>query len=186
MSIIKTRSQLIAVFSRMRGNKFSERLAVQDSNTPHLCDYRYKKLERDRQFFRNVPKNINYHSLETIKAKTLEILSQIYFADSLLSTYNVITLFKNHPNMGATIRTKIIKIGNSQGIRIPKILLEQSGINTEVEVEIEVESDRLTVRPAQQRRIGWDKAFAEMAENQDDILLDEINTTDWDQNEWEW
>jgi antitoxin MazE len=68
--------------------------------------------------------------------------------------------------------------------RIPKILLEQSGINTEV--EIEVESDRLTVRPAQQRRIGWNKAFAEMAENQDDILLDEINTTDWDQNEWEW
>ena len=32
----------IAVFSRMRGDKFSERLAVQDSNTPHLCDYRYK------------------------------------------------------------------------------------------------------------------------------------------------
>ena len=31
----------IAVFSRMRGDKFSERLAVQDSNTPHLCDYRY-------------------------------------------------------------------------------------------------------------------------------------------------
>lgn len=43
--------------------------------------------------------------------------------------------------MGANIRTQIIKIGNSQGIRIPKILLEQSGINTEV--EIEVESDRL-------------------------------------------
>jgi len=31
----------IAVFSRMRGDKFSERLAVQDSNTPHLCDCRY-------------------------------------------------------------------------------------------------------------------------------------------------
>jgi len=86
--------------------------------------------------------------------------------------------------MGANVRTQIIKIGNSQGIRIPKILLEQSGINTEV--EIEVESDRLTLRPAQQRRIGWDKAFAEMAENRDDILLDEINTTGWDQNEWEW
>ena len=47
MSIIKTRSQLIAVFSRMRGNKFSERLAVQDSNTPHLCDYRYNLLTKE-------------------------------------------------------------------------------------------------------------------------------------------
>ncbi|MFM7471739.1 MAG: AbrB/MazE/SpoVT family DNA-binding domain-containing protein, partial [Nodosilinea sp.] len=28
--------------------------------------------------------------------------------------------------MGKGIRTRIVKIGNSQGIRIPKILLEQS------------------------------------------------------------
>jgi hypothetical protein len=32
----------IAVFSRMRGNKILERLTVQDFNTPHSCDYRYK------------------------------------------------------------------------------------------------------------------------------------------------
>jgi len=32
---------VIAVFSRMRGNKILERLTVQDSNTPHSCDYRY-------------------------------------------------------------------------------------------------------------------------------------------------
>jgi len=32
---------IIAVFSRMRGNKILERLTVQDSNTPHSCDYRY-------------------------------------------------------------------------------------------------------------------------------------------------
>ncbi len=40
-----------------------------------------ENLERDRQFFLNVPKNVNHHSLETIKAKTLEILSQIYPVD---------------------------------------------------------------------------------------------------------
>ena len=32
---------VIAVFSRMRGNKILERLTVKDSNTPHPCDYRY-------------------------------------------------------------------------------------------------------------------------------------------------
>ena len=32
---------IIAVFSRMRGNKILERFTVQDFNTPHSCDYRY-------------------------------------------------------------------------------------------------------------------------------------------------
>ena len=35
---------LIAVFSRMRGNKILERLTVKDSNTPHSCDYRYNNI----------------------------------------------------------------------------------------------------------------------------------------------
>lgn len=86
--------------------------------------------------------------------------------------------------MSTAIRTRIIRIGNSQGIRIPKILLEQSGIHTEV--EIEVEGDHLTIRPMSQLRIGWDKAFTNMSEQQDDVLLDDVNTTDWDQVEWEW
>jgi len=86
--------------------------------------------------------------------------------------------------MGAAIRTRIVKIGNSQGIRIPKILLEQSGIHAEV--EIEVQGDRLTIRSATRLRSGWDKAFAVMAKQQDDALLDEVNTTDWDRVEWDW
>lgn len=86
--------------------------------------------------------------------------------------------------MGATIRARIVKIGNSQGIRIPKLLLEQSGIHTEV--EIEVQGDHLTIRTAPYSRDGWDEAFATMAEQHDDVLLDEANATDWDQTEWEW
>ena len=49
--------------------------------------------------------------------------------------------------MGAAIRTRIVKIGNSQGVRIPKVLLEQSGIHAEV--EIEVQGDHLTIRMSQ-------------------------------------
>ncbi|GAA6614697.1 AbrB/MazE/SpoVT family DNA-binding domain-containing protein [Scytonema sp. NUACC26] len=86
--------------------------------------------------------------------------------------------------MSATVRTRIVKIGNSQGIRIPKPLLEQSGIHTEV--EIEVEGDRLIVRAAPQLRAGWDEAFAMMAKQNDDVLLDEVTATDWEQVEWEW
>jgi antitoxin MazE len=86
--------------------------------------------------------------------------------------------------MGAAIRTRIIKIGNSQGIRIPKLLLEQSGIHAEV--EIEVQGDCLTIRTAPRLRTGWDEAFAAMAEENDDVLLDRVNGTDWDRVEWEW
>jgi antitoxin MazE len=86
--------------------------------------------------------------------------------------------------MGTAIRTRIVKIGNSQGIRIPKLLLEQSGIHTEV--EIEVQGDHLTIRTALRLRAGWDEAFAAMSKQHDDVLLDEVNITDWDQVEWEW
>jgi antitoxin MazE len=86
--------------------------------------------------------------------------------------------------MSTAIRTRIIRIGNSQGIRIPKVLLEQSGINTEV--EIEVHGDHLTIRTAPQLRMGWDLAFAGMVAEHDDVLLDDVSTTEWEQCEWEW
>lgn len=54
--------------------------------------------------------------------------------------------------MDAVIRTRIVKVGNSLLIRIPKLLLEQSGIHGEV--EIEVRKDHLILRPAG-ARAGW-------------------------------
>lgn len=86
--------------------------------------------------------------------------------------------------MGTAIRARIIKIGNSQGIRIPKPLLEQSGISEEV--EIEVQDNYLIIRATPQSRVGWDEAFLTMASQHDDVLLDNVNTTEWDQLEWEW
>jgi antitoxin MazE len=82
------------------------------------------------------------------------------------------------------IRTRVIKIGNSQGIRIPKVLLEQSGLDAEV--EIGVQGEELIIRKASQLRKGWDHAFATMAERQDDALLDNVSATAWEQAEWEW
>jgi antitoxin MazE len=86
--------------------------------------------------------------------------------------------------MSTAIRSRIVKIGNSQGIRIPKLLLEQSGIHEEV--EIEVCENHLVIRPAPRLRRGWDEAFAEMAASKDDVLLDEFDLTEWDNLEWQW
>jgi antitoxin MazE len=84
------------------------------------------------------------------------------------------------------MKTRIIKIGNSQGIRIPKVLLEQSGLGEEV--ELEVRDAQIVIRPAERPRQGWDEAFRAMAEQADDQLLDEDVTaqTDWDTTEWQW
>ena len=91
--------------------------------------------------------------------------------------------------MGTSIRTQIVKIGNSQGIRIPKILLEQSGLGKNV--EIEVNGNCLTIRPMDGPRSGWEDAFATMAEYGDDTLMDAEQTmcrdeTEWDETEWDW
>lgn len=88
--------------------------------------------------------------------------------------------------MSTIIKTRLIKIGNSQGIRIPKLLLEQVGLAEEV--ELEVQQDQIVIRPAQQPRYGWDEQFRAMAEHKDDTLLDSdnLNLTTWDTVEWEW
>ncbi|MBC6435956.1 AbrB/MazE/SpoVT family DNA-binding domain-containing protein [Nostoc sp. HG1] len=87
--------------------------------------------------------------------------------------------------MSASIRTRIVSIGNFQGICISKTLLEQSGIYSDA--EIEVQGNQLIIRAAAlQLRNNWDTAFSSMATQRDDILLDEASTTDWDQAEWEW
>lgn len=84
------------------------------------------------------------------------------------------------------MRARIVQIGNSQGIRIPKPLLEQSGISTDV--ELEVEKHQITIRPIQSVRSGWDKAFKLMAQNGDDTLADDadIIAHSWDEDEWTW
>lgn len=83
------------------------------------------------------------------------------------------------------MRTKIVRIGNSQGIRIPKPLLEASGL--EGEVDLRVEDHSLVISPVRQAREGWDRAFAAMTERGDATLLDAAapSLTSWDA-EWEW
>ena len=84
------------------------------------------------------------------------------------------------------MKTRIVAIGNSQGIRIPKPLLEQTGLSGEV--EIRVEDDSLVIRPAKRPRTGWAAAFQEMAERGDDALIDDAapSLSAWDEGEWEW
>jgi antitoxin MazE len=84
------------------------------------------------------------------------------------------------------MKTRIIPIGNSQGVRIPKPLLEQTDLHGEV--EIRAEGDSLVIRPAKKPRAGWAEAFETMARRGDDALLGEApaSLSRWDEDEWEW
>lgn len=84
------------------------------------------------------------------------------------------------------MKTRIIRIGNSQGIRIPKPLLEQSGLGEEV--ELEVQPNQIIIRSASRPRRGWAEAFQAMAAQGDDVLLDPdvLGESAWEAEEWEW
>jgi antitoxin MazE len=84
------------------------------------------------------------------------------------------------------MRARVVKIGNSQGIRIPKPILEQTGITEDV--ELEVEKNKIIIRPISNPRAGWDMAFKEMSQRNDDELiygLENISHS-WDEEEWQW
>lgn len=83
------------------------------------------------------------------------------------------------------MRARVIRIGNSQGIRIPKPILEQTGILDDV--EIQVEKDQIIIRPVKSARQGWDAAFKQMGAKGDDALLvDDDFSHSWDEEEWQW
>jgi len=88
------------------------------------------------------------------------------------------------------MKARIVRIGNSRGVRIPKPLLEQTGLADEV--EIRVEENRIVIAPPEPEsappRKGWAKAFKAMAVAGDDALLDGDgqSPTKWDEEEWEW
>lgn len=84
------------------------------------------------------------------------------------------------------MKVEIVRIGNSQGIRLPKAVLEHCGLKDVV--ELEVSCDCLTIRPAAKPRAGWEKAFAQMRKRKDDILLDQADriVNKFDESEWQW
>ncbi len=83
------------------------------------------------------------------------------------------------------MKAELIKIGNSQGIRIPKPLIEQCGL--EKSVTIEVRNDSLVISAMRKPREGWDNAFQRMHDNEDDKLIDgDMIINQFDQTEWVW
>lgn len=84
------------------------------------------------------------------------------------------------------MKASIVRIGNSQGIRIPKVVLEQTRLRGEV--ELEVRDRQIVIRPAEKPRQNWARRFRAMAAVGDDKLLDAeaVGQTSWDKDDWQW
>lgn len=69
------------------------------------------------------------------------------------------------------MKTSIRKMGNSQGVLIPKPFLAQAGLEMG-EVDIEVENNAIVIRkPEKKVRAGWAEASKAIAAANDDTLV---------------
>ena len=82
------------------------------------------------------------------------------------------------------MKTKLIQIGDSQGIRIPQSLIEHAGLKTEVNLRA-TESGILIETP-RAPRTGWAEAAQELRQRNEHRLLDDPTPTDFDESEWQW
>ncbi len=82
------------------------------------------------------------------------------------------------------MKTKIVRIGNSRGVRIPKPLLEEAGLENQVRLRL-VEGGIL-IESEKASRAGWADAAVLASERGDDALLDDPVATRFDESDWEW
>lgn len=81
------------------------------------------------------------------------------------------------------MKTKLVRIGNSRGIRLPKPFIEEAGLDEDV--ELEVHGNTVVIRPVSSIRAGWAEAAAALAATKAG-LLDAVVATDFDRDEWTW
>lgn len=82
------------------------------------------------------------------------------------------------------MKTRLVRIGNSRGVRIAKPLLEEAGLTDEV--EIRVRAGAVVITPRTRPRAGWAEAAARLAKTKEAQLLDEATPTRFDEEEWKW
>ena len=82
------------------------------------------------------------------------------------------------------MKTRIVRVGNSRGVRLPKLLLQQAQLADEV--ELQEKTGRIVIRALRRPRAGWAEAARQAHERGDDKLLDPPTPTRFDRREWAW
>lgn len=82
------------------------------------------------------------------------------------------------------MKAKLVRIGNSRGVRLPKPVIEEAQLTDEVEVS--VRDGAVLIRSAAHARAGWAEAAQAMQAAGTDRLLDPEVATRFDEAEWQW
>jgi antitoxin MazE len=82
------------------------------------------------------------------------------------------------------MKARLIRIGNSRGVRLPKPLILQAGLTDEV--ELQVREGAIVIASASRPRAGWADAAKLGHERADDRSLVGGSSTRFDEEEWEW
>jgi antitoxin MazE len=82
------------------------------------------------------------------------------------------------------MKTRLVSMGNSRGVRLPKPLIEQVGLVDEV--EISVENGAIVIAPLRALRSGWGEAAARLRAESSDGLIDPPVRSRFDEDEWRW
>lgn len=82
------------------------------------------------------------------------------------------------------MKIRLVQIGNSRGVRLPKPVIEEAGLDDEV--ELQVRDGAVIIRALRDPRSGWEDAAQELRSNSGDLLLDPPTPTRFDEEDWEW
>ena len=82
------------------------------------------------------------------------------------------------------MKARLIRIGNSRGIRLPKPLLEEAGLADEV--ELRAREGAILISPPRSTRAGWEPAARALAARGGGALLDPPPATRFDEEDWRW
>ncbi len=82
------------------------------------------------------------------------------------------------------MKTRLVRIGNSRGVRLPKAFIAQAGLTEEV--ELGVQDGAIVIARVTSTRSSWADAARQMRQRDEDRLLDPPTPTRFDDKEWEW
>lgn len=82
------------------------------------------------------------------------------------------------------MKTRLVRIGNSRGVRLPKPLIAEAGLGEEV--ELRVREGAIVIARSALPRSGWAEAARQLRQRHEDLLLDPPTPTRFDEKEWEW
>ena len=78
---------------------------------------------------------------------------------------------RSRPLQAKGVKARLVRIGNSRGIRIPKVLLEQTGLTDDV--TLRVSGNSIIVEATDDPRAGWDEAMQKAVAEHGNELSDE-------------